>query len=136
MNDEGCYPKGGMKMAKAKYILFDMPEDLKIRTYEAVEMAKSSGKIKKGTNEVTKIIERAQAKFVVMAEDVTPQEIMMHIPYLCKEKQIPFAYVPRRKELGSAAGMNVSTAAVAIVNPGKARVLLEELTNNVKQLMK
>ena len=125
-----------MKMAKAKYILFDMPEDLKIRTYEAVEMAKSSGKIKKGTNEVTKIIERAQAKFVVMAEDVTPQEIMMHIPYLCKEKQIPFAYVPRRKELGSAAGMNVSTAAVAIVNPGKARVLLEELTNNVKQLMK
>ena len=123
-------------MAKAKYILFDMPEDLKIRTYEAVEMAKSSGKIKKGTNEVTKIIERAQAKFVVMAEDVTPQEIMMHIPYLCKEKQIPFAYVPRRKELGSAAGMNVSTAAVAIVNPGKARVLLEELTNNVKQLMK
>lgn len=123
-------------MAKAKYILFDMPEDLKIRTYEAVEMAKSSGKIKKGTNEVTKIIERSQAKFVVMAEDVTPQEIMMHIPYLCKEKQIPFAYVPRRKELGSAAGMGVSTAAVAIVNPGKARVLLEELTNNVKNLMK
>ena len=130
------YPKGGMIMAKAKYILFDMPEDLKIRTYEAVEMAKSSGKIKKGTNEVTKIIERSQAKFVVMAEDVTPQEIMMHIPYLCKEKQIPFAYVPRRKELGSAAGMSVSTAAVAIVNPGKARVLLEELTNNVKNLMK
>ena len=123
-------------MAKAKYILFDMPEELKIKTYEAVEMAKTSGKVKKGTNEVTKIIERSQAKFVVMAEDVTPPEILMHIPYLCKEKQIPFAYVPRRKELGVAAGMSVSTSAVAIVSAGKARVLIEELANNVKHLAK
>jgi len=123
-------------MAKAKYVLFDMPEELQMRTYEAVEMAKNTGKVKKGTNEVTKVIERAQAKFVVMAEDVNPPEIMMHIPYLCREKQIPFAYVPRRRELGYAAGLSVSTGAVAIVNPGKSRVLLEELSNNVKPLIK
>lgn len=123
-------------MAKAKYVLFDMPEELQMRAYEAVEMAKNTGKVKKGTNEVTKVIERAQAKFVVMAEDVNPPEIMMHIPYLCREKQIPFAYVPRRRELGYAAGLSVSTGAVAIVNPGKSRVLLEELSNNVKPLLK
>ena len=123
-------------MAKAKYVLFEMSEDMKMRTYEAVEMAKNTGKVKKGTNEVTKVIDRAQAKFVVLAEDVSPPEILIHIPYLCKEKNIPFAYVPRKKELGYAAGLGVSTGAVAIVNPGKARVLLEELSNNVKNLIK
>lgn len=123
-------------MARAKYVLFDTPDELQMRTYEAVEMAKNTGKVKKGTNEVTKMIERSQAKFVVMAEDVNPPEILMHIPYLCREKQIPFAYVPRRRELGYAAGLSVSTGSVAIVNPGKARVLLEELSNNVKNLIK
>ena len=123
-------------MAKAKYILFEMSEEMKMRTYEAVEMAKNTGKVKKGTNEVTKVIERTQAKFVVLAEDVSPPEILIHIPYLCKEKNIPFAYVPRKKELGYAAGLGVGTGAVAIVNPGKARVLLEELSNKVKSLIK
>ena len=39
-------------------------------------------KIRKGMNEVTKSIERVQAKIVVMAEDVSPPEILFHIPLL------------------------------------------------------
>ncbi|PIN81197.1 50S ribosomal protein L7ae [Candidatus Woesearchaeota archaeon CG10_big_fil_rev_8_21_14_0_10_32_9] len=96
------------------------------KAYEAVEIAKKSGKLKKGTNEVTKAIEKGQAKLVVVAQDVSPKEITMHIPMLCKEKKIPCVEVPSREELGAAAGLPLPTVAVAITDLGDAKDLLKE----------
>ena len=97
------------------------------KAYEAVEVAKTTGKIKKGSNEVTKVIERGQAKLVVIAKDVNPPEITMHIPLLCKEKGVPCVEVPTREELGAAAGLQVGTAAVVIIEPGEAAPIIKEL---------
>ena len=58
-----------------------MAKELIEQVYEAVEVAKATGKIKKGANEVTKAIEKGTAKLVAVAEDVQPPEIVMHIPY-------------------------------------------------------
>ena len=62
------------------YVKFEVPEELKEKVLQAVEIARNSGKIKKGTNETTKAIERGIAKLVVIAEDVEPEEIVMHLP--------------------------------------------------------
>ena len=94
---------------------------------EAVEVARQTGKIKKGSNEVTKAIERGTAKLVVVAQDVQPKEIVMHIPLLAKEKNIPYAEVPTKDDLGASAGMQLGTAAVAIVQEGDAKKLVEEI---------
>jgi len=96
------------------------------RAYEAVELAKRSGKLKKGTNEVTKAVEKGQAKLVVIAADVSPKEITMHIPMMCKDKGIPCVEVPSRIELGAAAGLNLGTVAVAITEAGDAKDILKE----------
>lgn len=98
--------------------------------YEAIEIAKKTGKIKKGTNEVTKVIEKGKAKLVVVAQDVSPKEIVMHIPMLCKEKNIPCVEVPSREELGAAAGMPVPTVAVAISEAGDAASIIAKLSAN------
>ena len=103
-----------------------MPETEKV--YEAIELAKSTGKIKKGTNEVTKAIERGTAKLVAIAKDVSPPEITMHIPMLCEEKGITCIMVDSKEELGSAAGLEVGTGSVAIVVEGEAKALVAELT--------
>jgi large subunit ribosomal protein L7Ae len=116
-----------MNMAKPIYVRFEMPKDLINKAYEIIEMARDSGKIRKGSNEVTKLIERGQAKFVVMAEDVQPEEIMAHVPLLCEEKSIPFAYVPSKQELGNASGLDVPTASVAVIEYGKSKILIESL---------
>lgn len=100
---------------------------------EAVELAKKTGKIKKGTNEVTKSIERSLAKLVVVATDVNPKEITMHIAPLCEEKKIPYAEVPSREELGAAAGLHVSTVSVAIIKEGDAKDLLTTITSKLKK---
>lgn len=97
------------------------------KALEAIEQARQNGKIRKGTNEVTKAIEKQQAKLVVVAKDITPPEIVMHLPLLCKEKGVPCIAVNSKEELGTAAGLGVPTAAVAIVKEGDAKDLIKEL---------
>lgn len=97
------------------------------KAYEAIEVAKRTGKIKKGINEVTKIIERGQAKFVVIAKDVNPQEVIMHIPALCEEKETKFVVVPSKEDLGAAAGLQVATTAVAIVQEGDSKDIIKSI---------
>jgi len=107
-------------------------KDIIDKAYEAVEIATKTGKIKKGSNEVTKVVERGTAKLVVIASDVNPQEIIMHIPTLCKEKNIPLVISPSKEELGNSAGISVSTAAVAIVDEGESKNLVKEIASKLK----
>ena len=88
--------------------------------YSVSEKAKKSGKIEKGTNEVTKAIERETAKLVVYAKDVEPKEIVQHLPVLCKEKNIPCVEADSKQKLGISAGLPVSTSSVVIVDAGDA----------------
>ena len=116
------------------YVRFDPPEELVNRTYEAVEKTRDTGKIKKGTNEVTKQVERGHAKLVVMASDVSPEEILVHMPVLCQEKNVPYTYVPSRMDLGRSAGLNTGTACLALVDLGEAKDLLEKIIKEINEL--
>jgi large subunit ribosomal protein L7Ae len=97
------------------------------KIYEAVEIAKSTGKIKKGSNEVTKALERGNAKLVIVAKDVQPAEVVMHLPLLAKEKGIACVEVASKEQLGAAAGLPLGTGAVAIVQEGEAKALIQQL---------
>lgn len=116
------------------HVRFSVPPDVAEKAYELVNIAAKTGKIKKGTNETTKAVERNQAKLVIIAEDVQPPEVVLHLPFLCDEKKVPYIYVPSKKRLGEAAGIAVAAASVAIIDPGDAKQLLEELTKIANDL--
>ncbi|MEK6830352.1 MAG: ribosomal L7Ae/L30e/S12e/Gadd45 family protein [Nanoarchaeota archaeon] len=97
-----------------------------IDAYSIVEKARKTGKIEKGTNEVTKAIERGTAKLVVYAADVSPKEIIQHLPVLCKEKKVLCKEVDSKQKLGIAAGLPVSASSVVVINAGEAE---KELAN-------
>ena len=115
------------------YINLEIPAELVPQIVEMLSVAKDGGKIKKGVNETTKSIERKSAQFVVIAGDVTPEEVVIHIPMLCKEHNIPYAFVPTKKDLGIAVGIEVGTSAVAVENAGGAT---EKLQDIIKKLPK
>lgn len=102
-------------------------KELAEKALEAIEVARATGKVKKGTNEATKALERGTAKLVVVAKDVTPAEVIMHIPVLAKEKGIPCVEVSSKEELGTAAGITVPTSAVAILAEGDAKNLIRDI---------
>jgi large subunit ribosomal protein L7Ae len=117
------------------YADFEVPNDLVEKTYKLVEKCRESGKIKKGVNETTKAIERGKAKLVVIALDVEPEEIVMHLPPLCKERKVPYTFVPKKEELGVSAGLKVRTAAVALTEVPDEKEL-EELVQKINSLQK
>jgi len=88
--------------------------------YQIIEKAKKTGKVEKGTNEVTKAIERGTAKFVAYASDVEPKEIVQHLALLCKEKNIPCQEVDSKQKLGLSVGIQVPSSSVAVVEAGDA----------------
>ncbi len=109
------------------YVDFETPKELVPQIVEMLSVAKEGGKLKKGINEATKSIERRTAQFVILAGDVSPEEIVIHIPMLCKEKGIPYAFVPTKKELGGAIGIAVGTSAIAVENAGSAAEKLQDI---------
>ena len=118
------------------YVKFEVDKDLAEKTFEAVEKARDTGKLKRGVNEITKAIERGVAKLVVMAQDVEPEEVLMHIPVLCDEKKVPYSYVPSKAELGKASGIEVPTSTVAIVKEGDSKKRIEEVAKKTESLKK
>ncbi len=103
------------------------------KIYEAIEVAKATGRIKKGSNEVTKAIEKGIAKLVVTAKNVNPPEITMHIPLLSKEKEVLCVEVPSKEELGAAAGISVGTASIAIIEEGEAKATVKDIIKKLKE---
>ena len=116
------------------FVKFETPKELSDKAYSLAEMARDGGKIKKGTNEVTKAVERGDAAIVIMATDVEPPEILAHIPALCDEKNVPYVYVPSKAELGNSIGLEKPTASVAITDVGKGKAVCDEIAAAVKAL--
>ncbi|MCK5299672.1 MAG: 50S ribosomal protein L7Ae [Candidatus Aenigmarchaeota archaeon] len=119
-----------------KYVTFEMPKDLADEVYNTLEVVSKSGKIRKGVNEVTKALERNITKLVVISEDIEPEEIVMHLPLLAKEKKVAIAFVPTKQELGAAIGISVSCGAVAVVEEGKAEKDIASIVSKVNTLNK
>ena len=122
-------------MAKA-YVKFEVPKELADKVLRTLEVVNNTGKVKRGTNETTKAVERGIAKLVVIAEDVEPEEIVMHLPPLCEEKNVPYVYVPSKLELGRASGIDVAAASVAVIEPGDAKATIEEIIKEIEKLKK
>lgn len=121
-------------MSKEYYVKFETPKDLVNEVYEAVRVARQSGKVRKGTNETTKAIERGVSKLVVIAEDVQPPEVVAHLPILCEERNAAYIFVPSKQQLGESLGIDVGSAAATIVDAGDAQHIVDQVINSISNL--
>ncbi|MEM4598331.1 MAG: 50S ribosomal protein L7Ae [Candidatus Diapherotrites archaeon] len=113
---------------------FSVSEELAAEQLRLLQRIAESGKLRIGVNEVTKSIERGEAKLVLIAQDVEPKEIVMHIPLICDEKGITYSFVKTKKELGEKAGLNVAASSVAIAEPGNAAKELAEVIKKIQEV--
>ncbi|MDA4130695.1 MAG: 50S ribosomal protein L7Ae [Thaumarchaeota archaeon] len=121
-------------MARAYFVKFDTPKEISDAAYEALRQAKQTGKIRKGTNETTKAIERGVAKLVIIAEDVEPPEVVAHLPIICDERSVPYVFVPTRASMGPALGIDVGAASACIVESGDAQPLIDQVVSEISKI--
>ncbi|MHA1684329.1 MAG: 50S ribosomal protein L7Ae [Promethearchaeota archaeon] len=118
------------------YKTFDAPKEMQQEALELLsEVKKSGGAVKKGSNEVTKAIERGQAKLVYIAADVDPPEIVYYLPPLCDEKKVPYLFINAKKDIGDALGLEkIGTSAAAILDEGKLKDRVTSLIEKASKL--
>ncbi|CBH14197.1 ribosomal protein S6, putative [Trypanosoma equiperdum] len=82
---------------------------------DIVQEASNAKMIKKGANEATKALNRGIADLIVLAGDTNPIEILLHLPLLCEDKNVPYVFVPSKTALGRAAQVSRNAVALAIL---------------------
>ncbi len=121
-------------MGKPYYVKFETPEELVSPILEALRVAVTSGKVRKGTNEATKAIERGTSKLIIIAEDVEPPEVVAHLPILCEEHDAAYAFVPSKQELGKSLGIDITSAAAAILDAGDAEHIVDQVIESLSKI--
>ena len=92
---------------KADPRAYPMAKDaLTTKILNLAQQATNYKQLKKGANEATKALNRGQAEFVIFASDVELLEILLHIPLLCEDKNVPYTFVLSEQAPGCACGIS------------------------------
>eukprot|EP00994_Dinema_validum_P004801 NODE_2871_length_631_cov_127.721649_g2389_i0.p1 GENE.NODE_2871_length_631_cov_127.721649_g2389_i0~~NODE_2871_length_631_cov_127.721649_g2389_i0.p1 ORF type:complete len:147 (+),score=56.11 NODE_2871_length_631_cov_127.721649_g2389_i0:55-441(+) len=92
------------------------PEKFTRTLLDLVQQCNHLKQIKKGANEATKSLNRGTASLIVLAADASPIEIVLHLPLLCEDKNVPYVFVPSKAALGRACGVTRNVIACSILN--------------------
>ena len=104
---------------------------------DLLKQAKNFKLLKKGANETTKALNRGVADLIVLAADTEPLEIILHLPLLCEDKNVPYVYVSKQSALGRACGVSRNIIAVAILAQpdGPINSQVKEMKDKVEQML-
>ncbi|ODV85425.1 hypothetical protein CANARDRAFT_28229 [[Candida] arabinofermentans NRRL YB-2248] len=81
---------------------------------DVVQQSQNLRQLKKGANETTKTLNRGISEFIIMAADTEPIEILLHLPLLCEDKNVPYVFVPSKSALGRACGVSRPVIAASV----------------------
>ncbi|CAG7974134.1 unnamed protein product [Penicillium salamii] len=112
-------------------------ETLSQSLLDLVQQASHYKQIKKGANECTKSLNRGTSEIVIMAADTAPLAIVLHLPLLAEDKNVPYVYVPSKMALGRATGVSRPVIAVSITtnDASDLSAQIQAIKNQVERLM-
>jgi U4/U6 small nuclear ribonucleoprotein SNU13 len=112
-------------------------EALTQKLLDIVQQCSHYRQLKKGANEATKTLNRGTAELIVLAADTSPLAILLHLPLLCEDKNVPYVYVPSKAALGRACGVSRSVIAASITTNESSDLMpqIRQLKTSVERLM-
>ncbi|KAJ5471019.1 hypothetical protein N7530_008376 [Penicillium desertorum] len=104
---------------------------------DLVQQAAHYRQLKKGANECTKSLNRGTSELVIMAADTSPLAIVLHLPLLAEDKNVPYVYVPSKMALGRATGVSrpVIAASITTNEASDLTAQIRAIKNQVERLM-
>ncbi|CAH1400986.1 NHP2-like protein 1 homolog [Halyomorpha halys] len=110
---------------------------LTAKILNVVQQALNYKQLRKGANESTKTLNRGLAEFIVMAADAEPLEILLHLPLLCEDKNVPYVFVRSKQALGRACGVSRPVVACSVtVNEGsQLKPQITKIQQDIERLL-
>ncbi|CAN1195515.1 H/ACA ribonucleoprotein complex subunit 2-like protein [Linum perenne] len=121
------------------------------RTFKLVRRAAENKCLKRGVKEVVKSIRRGnkglvfvcslfqfmvkliryvrseEIRICIIAGNISPIDVITHVPILCEEAEIPYFYVPSKEDLATAGNTKRPTCCVLVqMKPAKGELAQEE----------
>jgi len=111
--------------------------DLTGQILDLVQQALHYKQLKKGANEATKTLNRGMSEFIVMTADTEPIEILLHLPLLCEDKNVPYVFVPSKTALGRACGVSRAVIAASIISneASELKPQIQHIKSQIERLL-
>ncbi|KAM4620461.1 H/ACA ribonucleoprotein complex subunit 2-like protein [Polymixia lowei] len=106
------------------------------KLYKCVKKAAKLKQIRRGVKEVQKFINKGEKGIVVLAGDTLPIDVYCHLPVMCEDKDLPYAYIPSKVDLGSSAGSKRPTCVILIKPHQDYQEAYDECLDEVSTLPK
>eukprot|EP00995_Heteronema_vittatum_P007998 NODE_3155_length_698_cov_533.080123_g2236_i0.p1 GENE.NODE_3155_length_698_cov_533.080123_g2236_i0~~NODE_3155_length_698_cov_533.080123_g2236_i0.p1 ORF type:complete len:159 (+),score=32.86 NODE_3155_length_698_cov_533.080123_g2236_i0:43-477(+) len=113
------------------------PEKLSRTILDLVQQCTHLKQVKKGANEATKTLNRGTASLIVLAADASPIEILLHLPLLCEDKNVPYIFIPSKATLGRACGVtrNVMACSILTAEGSQLNTQVDALRGEIEKLL-
>nr|CAB3264323.1 NHP2-like protein 1 [Phallusia mammillata] len=104
---------------------------------DLMQQAANYKQLRKGANEATKTLNRGISELIVLAADAEPLEILLHLPLLCEDKNVPYVFVPSKQSLGRACGVSrpVIAGSITVKEGSQLKSQIDSLKNNIEKLL-
>ncbi|CAB9498932.1 13 kDa ribonucleoprotein-associated protein [Seminavis robusta] len=111
--------------------------ELTVALLDLVQQATNYKQTKKGANEATKTLNRGISELIVMSADAEPIEILLHLPLLCEDKNVPYVFVPSKIALGRACGVSrpVISCSITTNEASQLKTTIEQMKIKIEQLL-
>ncbi|XP_031091739.1 H/ACA ribonucleoprotein complex subunit 2-like protein [Ipomoea triloba] len=134
MGSDSEIEKSAQKEREKKKVLALAPiakplagKKLSKRTFKLVRRAAELKCLKRGVKEVVKSIRRGHKGFCVIAGNISPIDVITHVPILCEESDIPYVYVASKEDLANAGATKRPTCCVLVLTkPAKGELSPED----------
>ena len=106
-----------------------------LQLYKCIKKGmKHKGQVRNGLKDVQSRIRKGEKGLVVFAGDVTPVDVMCHLPAVCEEKGLPYVFTPSRALLGQAMGVKRGSLMVMIRKHEDYTDLYQECKEELEKL--
>ncbi|KAJ3343261.1 Nuclear control of ATPase protein 2 [Gonapodya sp. JEL0774] len=90
------------------------------KLYKTIKKASKAKSIKRGVKEVVKGLRKGSKGVVLIAGDISPIDVITHVPILCEEANVPYCYVPSKEDLGHAGSTKRPTSCIMVMRKADA----------------
>ena len=105
------------------------------KVHKLVKKASQAKSVRRGVKEVVKALRKGEKGLLIIAGDISPIDVVTHLPIMCEDRDVPYYYVPSKHDLGAAACTKRPTSCI-LVNPtsleGEEKELYEKVVSESK----